>query len=256
MRIVDTHTHLYMPQLAGDLDAVLGRAQAAGVDRMVCVGVDARSSRQCAELARAHPDRVLAAVGIHPNDLAEAAPDDMDGVSALASLPEVVAIGETGLDFHYDRTPSGEQVVGLRRHIELARRAGKPIIIHARKADERVLEILSEFGGPIRGVRHCFDASPPVAEAYLKAGLHISFGGAITRPGHKKLKAAAAAVPADRLLVETDCPYQSPARYAGQRNEPAYVVEVVRALAALRGTTAEEVAALTTANAEALFFGA
>jgi TatD DNase family protein len=254
MRIVDTHTHLYMPQFEGELDAVLERGDAAGVARMVCVGVDLESSRQCVELARAHPGRIGAAVGIHPNDWAEAATGDMEAVTELAALQEVVAVGETGLDLHYDHTPPEDQTEGLRRHIELARDLGKPLILHARKADERMLEVLREFARPLRGVRHCFDGSQAIAEAYLDAGLHVSFGGAVTRQGHKKLKAAAAAVPDDRLLVETDCPYQSPARYAGQRNEPAYVFEVVRALAALRDVTPEQIAALTTANAERLFF--
>jgi TatD DNase family protein len=255
MQIIDVHTHLDMPQFADDLDVVLERARAAGVVRMVCVGVDLASSRQSVHLARVHPGGIAAAVGIHPNDWADAGPDDMTALGELARLPEVVAVGETGLDFHYDRTPFERQVEALREHLALALETGKPLIIHARKADERVLEVLAEFGGGLRGVRHCFDGSPAVAEEYLAAGLHISFGGAVTRPGHKKLRAAAGAVPADRLLVETDCPYQSPARYAGQRNEPAYVVEVVRALAALRGTTPEDIAAVTTANAEGLFFG-
>lgn len=254
MPIVDTHAHLDMPQFTDDLEEVLRRAEQAGVARVLCVGTDLASSRRCVEMARRFPGRLFAAAGIHPNDLQEAGPQDFSELERLCALPQTVAVGETGLDFHYDAAPRDAQLSAFRRHALIALAADKPLIVHARKSDEAVLAALEEFAGRLRGVRHCFDASPEAATRYVECGFFISFGGAVSRPGHKKLKEAARAVPADRLLVETDSPYQSPAVHAGRRNEPAFLVETVRALAALRGQEPEEVAAATTANALALFF--
>jgi len=254
MSIIDTHAHVDMSQFRDDLDAVLDRARRAGVARILCVGVDLPSSRRCVELANLYPDVIRAAVGIHPNDWSEAAPGDFASLEDLAALPEVVAVGETGLDFYRDRTPVEAQVTGLRRHIELARAVDKPLIIHARKSDERVLEELARGGSGLRGVRHCFDGSSEVAERYTACGFSIAVGGVVTRPGYKKLKAALRALPADRLMVETDCPYQTPASRAGSRNEPAFLVETVRALAEIRAESVTQVASATTQAAERLFF--
>jgi TatD DNase family protein len=261
MRIIDAHVHLTMPEFASDLPEVLERAAAAGVEMMVCVGTDLGSSRQCVELARRFPGRLYAAVGIHPNDAAQAGPGDMLAIRTLCLLAQVVAVGETGLDFHHAFTRRDLQLCTFRKHIRLARETGKPLILHARRSDDEVLAILAEEaavaspGGPaLRGVRHCFDASPEIAARYIQQGFCVSFGGILTQAGFKKAKAAAAATPADRLLIETDCPYQTPAGRVGQRNEPAFIVETVHALAALRGETAEEVARTTTANALRLFF--
>jgi len=261
MRIIDVHTHLDVPEFAADLSGVFARAMAAGVDMMICVGTDLRSSQQSVEMARRFPGRLYASVGIHPHDVARAGRDDMSAVRELAGLPEVVAIGESGLDFHRDLVSRDLQVSAFHEHIRLSSETGKPLILHGRKSDDELLEILarsasdaSPAGARFRGVRHCFDSSPETAARYVEQGFCLSFGGAITRPGFKKAKAAAAAVPADRLLVETDCPYQSPASHVGARNEPAFIVETVNALASLRGETPDSVAALTTANARSLFF--
>jgi TatD DNase family protein len=253
VRIFDTHAHLDAPQFEGDLAGVIERAKAAGVERILCVGTDLRSSRRCLELARRFPGRLRVAVGIHPNHWAEAREGDFEAVERLAAEREVVAVGETGLDFHHAFTPPDAQVEAFRRHLGLAASAELPVVIHARKADEETLRVLAEQDGPVRGVRHCFDGSVSVAGRYVALGLHVSVGAIVTREGHKRLKAAVAALPAERVLVETDCPYQAPACRAGERNEPAFIVETVRAVARLRGDTPDELAALTTANAEALF---
>ena len=254
MRIIDTHAHLDLPAFCDDREHVLDRARRAGIGRILCVGTDLASSRRCIELARRHGDIIRAAAGIHPNDCSAAAPGDFEELERLAALPEVVAIGETGLDFYRDRTPAEVQIAGFRRHIELALAQEKPLIVHARKSDEQVLEELERAGGGLRGVRHCFDGSLDVAERYLACGFCIAVGGVVTRPGYKRLKAALRALPPGRLMVETDCPYQTPAAHAGSRNEPAFIMETVRALAEIRGESIEQVAESTTAAAEALFF--
>jgi TatD DNase family protein len=252
MDAFDVHAHLNLAAFEDDLDAVLGRADEAGVSRILCVGVDLETSRRAVELARRYPDRIFAAVGIHPNHWADSA-DEMDAVAELAADLHVAAIGETGLDFYHEHTPREAQADGFREHLRLAHSVSKPVIVHARRSDDEVLRILSEQASPVSGVRHCFDRPWGSAERYLALGLHISLAAAVTRPGYKKLKAAVARVPADRLLVETDCPYQSPASHSGERNEPAFITETIEAAAALRDQTPDEFATLTTANARALF---
>jgi TatD DNase family protein len=243
-----------MLTFAEDLDAVLQRADEAGVKRMVCVGTDAASSARCVEMARRYPHTLVATVGIHPNHWAEAAPGDMDRVRELAALPEVVGIGETGLDYHHEFTPRDAQVEAFEKHIDLALTVRKPLVVHARESDDDVLEVLRDAGARLAGVRHCFEGTQEMAERYCETGLRISLGAAVTRPGYKKLKAAVAALPCESLLIETDCPYQAPHSHAGQRNEPAFILETARAVAEVRGVTLVEIAARTTANALALFF--
>ena len=251
-QITDTHCHLDAPEFEADRDAVLQRAAEAGVGRLICVGTDLPSSLRCIELARRFPGRIYATVGIHPNYWAAAGPEDWARIEGLAALPEVVAVGESGLDFHYTHTSREAQAEALRRHIRLAHRTGKPIIIHARNADEEVLQVLHEEGPPPHGVRHCFDRPLAAAEGYLELGWHVAVGAAVTRPGYAKFKDAVRCLPADRLLLETDSPYQSPSSRPGARNEPAFIVETLRAVAGLRGETPEAVADRTTRNAGAL----
>jgi len=252
MDAFDVHAHLNFPAFADDLQHVLERAREAGISQILCVGVDLETSLRAVELAERYPDRILAAVGIHPNHWAESA-GDMDALAGLASGRNVVAIGETGLDFYHERTRRDAQAAGFREHLRLARSVGKPVIVHARRSDDAVLEILREEGATPGGVRHCFDRPWQVAESYLALAFHISLGAALTRPGYKRLKAAVGRIPAERLLVETDCPYQSPAPRSGERNEPAFMLETIEAAASLRETTAEQLAALTATNARALF---
>jgi len=253
MHLIDVHAHLDMPQFAEDLDQVLQRAAGAGVGRIISVGVDLESSRRCVELARIYPNCVYAAVGIHPHHAGEASPAAMDELARMAQDTQVIAIGETGLDFHCDSPSRDCQRAAFEAQVGLATAVGKPLIIHARSSDDEVLHILGRQGCPVRGVRHCFDRPASVATAYLELGLHISVGAAVTRPGYKKFKAGLRDLPSDRLLLETDCPYQAPVQQQGLRNEPAFMAYTLEAIAALRGVSPQELACATTANAERLF---
>jgi TatD DNase family protein len=254
--LCDTHAHLFDDRFAADLPAVLDRAAAAGVERVVAVGIDAPSNRATVELARRFP-LAVAAVGIQPNHAAEAGPGDWDEVVRLAGAgPPVVAVGETGLDRYWDRTPFPVQEDYFARHLGLARRLALPVVIHCRDAEADVVRVLrDEFDrrGPVRGVMHSFTGDRATAEACLAMGLHVSFAGMVTYKTAADLRAVAAAVPADRLLVETDCPYLAPVPVRGKRNEPAFVAHTAATLAAARGEPADALAEQTTRNARALF---
>ncbi|MFO8007932.1 MAG: TatD family hydrolase [Candidatus Brocadiia bacterium] len=253
MELFDSHAHLNSDRFTADLAQVLQRAREAGVARMVCPGVDLPSSRRAVELTSQHPERILAAVGIHPTCWTGAGPAELAVLEELAGLPQVVAIGETGLDFHrQDVTPEAQEE-GFRHHMTLARSVGKPLIVHSRRADEAVLELLRAEGAGLRGVRHCFDRPMETARQYLELGFNISLAAAVTREGYKRLKKAVRRMPPDRLLIETDCPYQTPAGRGRVRNEPAFLVETAEAVARLRGQTPEEIARVTAANAAQLF---
>jgi TatD DNase family protein len=252
--LVDTHSHLTSPQLHPDLPGVIGRARAVGVVRIVDVGTTAGDSRLCVEDARRHPE-LAAAVAIHPNDVAAAAPGDWETIRSLASEPEVVAIGETGLDRYRDRTPFPAQESAFVRHLDLARERDLPILIHCREAYADVIGHLERSGGPVRGILHSFTGTGDDALALVELGLSLSFAGMITftNKALDSLRAVAARVPADRLLVETDSPYLAPHPHRGHRNEPAHVAWTARRLAEVRGLTPDELARLTTRNAIWLF---
>ena len=253
--LVDTHAHLDDEQFAGDLPAVLGRARAAGVAQIVAVATTAPSSAACISLASTHAD-VFATVGVHPNHAAEAAPGAWDEVVALAARKEVVGIGETGLDRHWNYTPFPLQEDYFARHLDLGRRLNKPVVIHCREADADVLRMLrAEFDkhGPIRGVMHSFVGDAATAEACLAMGLCVSFAGMLTYKNAQALREIAAKLPLERLLVETDCPYLSPVPLRGKRNEPANVAHTAACLAGLHGVTPEALAERTTRNARGLF---
>jgi TatD DNase family protein len=253
--LIDTHAHLDAEQFADDLPAVLGRARAAGVVQIVAVATTAPSSAACISLASRHP-HVSATVGVHPNNAAEAAPTAWNEVVALAAKKEVVGIGETGLDRHWQDTPFPLQEDYFARHLELGRRLNKPVVIHCREAEADVLRMLrAEFdkNGPIRGVMHSFVGGADMAEACRAMGLYLSFAGMLTYKNAQALREAAAEQPLDKLLVETDCPYLSPVPLRGKRNEPANVVHTAACLARLHGLTAEALAEQTTRNARTLF---
>jgi TatD DNase family protein len=253
--LIDTHAHLDAEQFAADLPEVLARALAAGVRAVVAVGTTAATSRGCLDLAAAHAF-VHPTVGIHPNEIPDAAPGDWDRIVALASTPGVVGIGETGLDRHWDTTPFAVQEEWFGRHLELGRRLDRAVVIHCREAEADMLRVLrGQFDayGPIRGVMHSFAGSQEFAERCLGMGLHISFSGMLTYKNAADLRAVAARLPDDRILVETDCPYLSPVPLRGKRNEPANVVHTARCLAEQRGVTLERVGEMTSRNAWALF---
>jgi TatD DNase family protein len=217
---------------------------------MLTIGTTAASSKQAMELARQHSD-IFAAVGIQPNYVAEEKPGDWEKIIALASDDRVVAIGETGLDRHWDYTPFESQVEAFDRHLELSRAAGKPFIVHCREAEADVVAQLRNAtgAGTLRGVMHSFAGDVATAEACLDLGLHISFAGMVTFKRNDALREVAKRVPLDRLLIETDAPYLAPMPHRGKRNEPAYVAHTAAVLAELHETTPQEFAKLTTANA-------
>ena len=252
--LIDTHAHLASPKLAADLNAVLARAAEAGVAQIVAIATTRQDSVEVVMLANLDPN-VFAAVGIHPNDAAEAGLDDWPAIEILASAPRVVAIGETGLDRYWDRTPFALQQEWFERHLDLAAARDLPIIIHSRDCQRDVIAQLARRPHPVRGVQHSFTGTWDDAEALLALGLHISFAGMVTFENRAldALRDVAARVPLDRLLVETDSPYLSPHPFRGKRNEPARVVLTAEAIARARGVTDAEIAAATTANAQALF---
>ena len=254
MTLIDTHAHLDDARFA-DLPAVLERASAAGVARVLTIGIDRATSEASVELAHAHP-QLAAAVAIQPNHAAEAGPDDFARIEELATDPRVVAVGETGLDRYWDRAPFELQEAFFVRHLALARRLGKPVVIHCRQAEADVVRVLTaDFAanGPVPGVMHSFSGDLATAEACLGLGLHVSFAGMVTYKTAEPLRLVATAVPLDRLLVETDSPYLAPEPARGKRNEPAFVAHTLRRLAEVRGEDPEALAAATTANARRLF---
>jgi TatD DNase family protein len=254
--LIDTHAHLDDPRFADDLPAVLARAADVGVARVLTIGIDRATSVAALELARRFPAQLAAVVGIQPNHAAEAAPGDWEEIVRFAADPQVVAVGETGLDRYWDRAPFPLQEEFFARHLELARELGKPVVIHCREAEAdtvRVLRAASERHGPVRGVMHSFSGDAETARACLALGLHLSFAGMATYKNAEALRAVARDVPADRLLVETDSPYLAPVPVRGQRNEPAFVAHTAARLAEVRGVPLAELAEATTRNARALF---
>lgn len=255
--LIDTHCHLVDPQFADDLEAVLDRARAAGVVAIVAVATDVEDSRSVLALAERHPD-VWAAVGVHPNECAGATDETWRAIEGLAQHPKVVAIGESGLDYYRDRATPEQQLGALRRQAEIAQRRNLPIIIHNREADVDLARELGELyrgapGDARSGVLHCYASDPALALGLLGAGFRVSFGGNLSFKKAEAIRAAAAALPLDRILLETDAPYLSPEPLRGRRNEPAHVAHTARRLAEVRGIDPADLAAVTATNAAALF---
>lgn len=255
MQFIDTHAHLDDERFKDDLPAVLDRAGAAGLIQVIAVATTAPSSQACIELARRHP-LLRATVGIQPNHVAEATADAWDQVVVLANDRLVVGLGETGLDRYWDYTPFAQQEDYFARHLTLSRKTGKPVVIHCRDAEADMLRMLrADFDahGPVRGVMHSFTGDLATMQACVEMGLYISFAGMVTYKNAQQLRAVAAQMPFDRLLVETDCPYLAPVPVRGQRNEPAFVRHTAECLARERGVSLEQVAQTTTENARRLF---
>jgi TatD DNase family protein len=253
--ILDAHCHLADPRLYPDLDGVLARAAAAAVEILVAVGaIDTiETDRLTVEIAERHP-HVFAAVGVHPHNAADCDEQRIAALVELARSSKVVAIGETGLDFHYMHSTAEAQERALRSHLELARALDLPVMIHCRDAERRVCEIVGETGlPPAGGMIHCFTGDAGAAQAFVDLGFYVSFSGILTFRKADALRAAALIVPEDRLLIETDAPYLAPEPYRGKRNEPAYVRRTFEALAALRGADGPTLAARIRDNAARLF---
>jgi len=253
MRLVDGHCHLE-PDDYPDLPAVLARMAAAGVVHAVVVGQFQAPGDfgQALAVARAHPDRLTATMGIHPHEAARATKADFSWLETTCRSPEVHAVGEAGLDFYYDRSPRDAQATVFRRQCALSLAVGKPLVVHVRDAHAECVEILRSER-PTPGVIHCFTGDLAAARTYLDLGFDLSISGVVT---YKKTEALAEAVrfaPLERLLVETDSPYLAPVPHRGKKNEPAYVLETARRVAELRGVSLETVAKVTSLNAARVY---
>ncbi len=252
MKLTDSHCHLDDKQFDSDREQTIERARAAGVERMMAIGTGSGPPdlEAALRLARQYPF-IYATVGVHPHDAAKATPETFAALEALAAEEKVLAVGEIGLDYHYDFSPRDVQAAVFIEQLKLAGRAEKPIVIHTREAWEDTLRLLREHwsGG---GIMHCFSGGPAEARQALDLGFHLSFGGVLTFPKAETLREAARATPEDRLLVETDAPYLAPVPKRGKRNEPAFMVETVRRLAEVRGVAPERIAEATTRNFERL----
>jgi len=254
--LIDSHAHLDFSQFDGDRAQALERAWAAGLVAIVNAGADLPSSRAGVELAQKQP-RIYASVGIHPHDAKELTAEALAELESLARAPEVVAIGEIGLDFYRDLSPRAVQRKAFESQLALASRLNKPVIIHDRDAHAEVTAILRDWvktlTRPEKGVLHCFSGDLEMAQQAIDMGFVISIAGPITYQNSRRLPEIAAALPLTKLLVETDCPYLAPHPHRGERNEPAYVALVADAVARFRGISAKEVGRVTAANTARLF---
>lgn len=252
--IVDSHCHLDFPDFDGETDALVERATAAGVRRMVTICTRMGNISRVRAIADRHPG-VFWAAGVHPMSAAEEAPVTVADLVALAAHPKFVGIGESGLDYHYTPESAPVQQASLRVHIEAAQETGLPLIIHARAADEDMAAILGEGfrARPYTCVMHCFSSGAGLARAALDMGFYLSMSGIATFPKSQELRDIFAAAPLDRILVETDSPYLAPVPHRGRRNEPAYTAFTARVGAQVFGVTEAEFAAATTANFDRLF---
>src|SRR5215468_11617089 len=252
--LIDSHCHLDFPDFAGELDAVVTRAKAAGIARIVTISTRVKRHAELLAIAGRFPE-VYCSVGTHPHHAHEELDIGTDEMIARTRHPKVVAIGEAGLDYHYDSSPRDAQEQGFRSHIAAARTTGLPLVIHAREADDDTARILEEESGKgaFPAVLHCYTGGPDLARRAIALGHSISFTGIVTFKNSAALREIAKSVPADRFLVETDAPYLAPLPYRGKRNEPAYVVEVAKVLAEVRGTTLEQLSRQSTENFFKLF---
>lgn len=257
MRLVDTHSHIHDTGFDRDRDAVIERARAAGVETILTLGVDAADSRLAIALAERN-EGVRAAVGVHPHEAAEATEADLDALEEMARHPGVVAVGEIGLDFYRDLSPRDRQIEVLRRQLRTAATVARPVAVHAREAHDDMMPILTEWshqmggrlpdGRPL-GVMHYFSEGPALALRYIELGFVISVHTSVTHPMARQLRDVVRQTPIEHLVIETDSPYGAPQACRGKRNEPAFVIEAAKQIAAIKSMPLASVAAATTANA-------
>jgi TatD DNase family protein len=252
--LIDSHCHLDFPDFTAELDAVVARARAAGIERMVTISTRVRRQPDLLAIADRFSD-VYCSVGTHPHYAHEELDVTAADLAARSRAPKVVALGEAGLDYHYDNSPREAQERGFRTHIAAARETGLPLVIHSREADDDMARILEEEMGKggFTAVLHCFTGGRELAHRAVALGHFVSFTGILTFKNSDALRAIAAELPSDRILVETDAPYLAPGKFRGKRNEPAYVIETARVLAETRGVSFEDIARQTTANFYRLF---
>jgi TatD DNase family protein len=254
LQITDSHCHLDFPDFDGERDAIIARAHAAGVTRMVTICTRLKNEPAVRAIAEAH-DSVFYTFGIHPMSVAETPLITLDQLTAIAAHPKCVGIGETGLDYHYTADSAAQQQESLRIHIAAARQTGLPLIIHARAADDDMARILTEefHAGPYTCVMHCFSSGAELARAALDLGFYLSMSGIATFPKSQDLRDIFADAPLDRILVETDSPYLAPKPFRGKRNEPAYSIHTAETGAEIFGLSLKGFAAATQANFDRLF---
>lgn len=272
MTLADTHAHLNSPRFKEDLEQVIVRAKAASVGLIVTVGTDLESSHTAVALAHQYPG-VYAAIGIHPHEASKAEPGALAKLTHLSEDAAVLAIGEIGLDFHYNFSPPEKQREVFTAQLELARRLNKPVVVHDREAHAEIMSILQKFAGAteiapdaspttkavaashqsLQGVLHCFSGDEAMAQQAVEMGFYLSFGGPVTFENARRLQALVRTLPLERIMLETDCPYLTPHPHRGKRNEPAYVRLVAETVASLRGVAFEHISQVTTANACQLF---
>lgn len=253
--IIDSHAHLDYPQLADDLPAVLARAGQAGVDRVITIGVKLSTADRPRRIAETY-DNVWFSAGIHPHEAGnEPQACDVDAILAAADHPRCVAIGEAGLDYHYDYAPRDRQADSFRAQIKAARTLGLPIIVHAREADGDIADIIEDeiAKGTFTGVLHCFSSGAELARRALDVGFYVSFSGILTFKSAETIQQVARTAPEDRILVETDAPFLAPVPMRGKSNEPAFTSHTLAKLADLRGTSVDDMASRTRANTLRLF---
>jgi TatD DNase family protein len=251
IELIDTHCHLDMPQFKDDLLDVIVRADSAGVKTIITVGADEESSEKAVELATTH-ESIYASVGLHPHDAKEFNKNTEDLLKRLAKEEKVVAIGEIGLDYHYNHSPKKTQQKVFSRLLSLAKELDLPVIIHSREAKADTLKLIKD-SGITRGVMHCFSGDIDMAEQAMAMGFYISFAGPVTFKNAKRLQEIAKTIPDEYILIETDAPYLTPAPYRGKRNEPSYLLHTAKQVATLRGVKLEDIARITTVNAKRLF---
>ncbi|MED1740024.1 TatD family hydrolase [Bacillus swezeyi] len=251
--LFDTHAHLNAEQFNDDLEDVIARAKEEKVEHIVVVGFDRPTITRAMELVKEY-DFIYAAIGWHPVDAIDMTDEDLAWIKDLSSHEKVVAIGEMGLDYHWDKSPKDIQKDVFKKQIALAKEVNLPIVIHNRDATEDVVAILREEGAEeVGGIMHCFTGSAEIAKECINMNFYLSFGGPVTFKNAKKPKEVVKQIPNDRILIETDCPFLTPHPYRGKRNEPSYVKLVAEQIAELKGLTYEEVAVMTTENAKKLF---
>lgn len=252
--LVDSHCHLDFPDFAAQIDAVVARARAAGIGRMVTISTRVRCHAQVLAIAEKFPD-IFCSVGTHPHHAHEELDIGTRELVALSKHPKIVAIGEAGLDYHYDTGPREAQAQGFRAHIAASRETGLPLVIHSRDCDADMARILTEETGQgaFPAVLHCYTGGRDLASKAIDLGLYVSFTGILTFKNSQALRDIAAALPAERILVETDAPYLAPLPYRGKTNEPSYVAETAKVLAATRGVSPAAIAEQTTENFFRLF---
>jgi TatD DNase family protein len=255
LSLVDSHAHIQGKEYAGEVEAVIARARAAGIDKIIAVGGagELSSNHDAVALADSY-ENVYATVGMHPHDAKDVGPAELKSLRDLTVDPKVVAVGETGLDYYYSHSPHGVQRRVFAEFIHLARQTGLPLVVHEREAAKDAAQLLrSEGNGDLRGVIHCFTGNYEAACVYLDLGFYLSFTGIITFKNAEPLRDVVRQVPLEKLFVETDSPYLTPVPHRGKRNEPAYVRLVAEALAMIKGVSLEDVAQITSGNVRDLF---